>query len=225
MRATDRSTLASLPEETKQQLFSMGTACTAAKGETLFDELTEMTDILFLLEGFVSLYRSSYQGESRVIFICPAGEVLNEVSLENPKTSVAARALSDIVYLRVPREQVSALMLRDAAFGQAMFRSLVQKTRRLYHKVGNATGTYTLKNRMAAAIWKLTRNYSTRTALGYTVDFEVTVNFLSTLMGAKRETVSRALSEMKKSGLILHENGTLTVPDLQKLRESFTVSD
>lgn len=217
MKPTERSILSLLPEETKCRLFQLGKIDTAPKGTLLFDELTELPDILFLLEGYVCLYRSSYQGESRVIFVCSEGEVLNEVCIEQEKTSVAARTLSDVTLLRVPRLQAEALMEQDSAFARLLFRSLAQKTRRLYHKVGNATGSYTLKNRMAAAIRKLARDYGTDTPQGRTVNFEITVNFLSAYMGAKRETVSRALSEMKKAGLIHHENGRLTVPDVRML--------
>lgn len=222
MKAVDRAIFSGLPESTREVLFSLGTIRTAAKGKILFEERADMPELLIVLEGYVSLYRSSFQGNSRVIFICSTGEILNEVCLENEKTSVAASTLSDVQLLCIPRDAALALARKDAAFAQAAFHSLAQKTRRLYHKIGNANGTYALKNRLAATLWKLARDYGEDTPVGRTVAFEITVNFLADLMGTKRETVSRALSEMKRSGLITHENGTLAVLNLQGLKDSIT---
>lgn len=220
MKTTNRTAFFQLPEATREELYAHSVVQMVPKGEVLFDEREAVADLLILLEGYVSLFRSSFRGDSRVIFICSAGEMLNEVCLENEKTSVAAKALSDLKFLRISKEAVQELMGSDAAFMQAVFTSLAQKTRRLYHKVGNDNGTYALKNRLAANLWKLARDYGEVHDGGCTVAFEITVNFLSEMMGAKRETVSRALSEMKRAGLISHENGTLTVLDPEGLKNS-----
>lgn len=208
---TDRSFLHSLPEDTAAALLEAGKQKTIPKGMVLFGELENCAEIYMVLDGFAALYRSSIQGESRNIFICSEGELLNEVCLERQKTSVAARALSDMTVLSIPTEKVEELISVHPILGRMLFRSLAQKTRRLYHKVGNANGTYALKDRLQALIRKLARDYGVPTDGGCTVGFELTVNLLSSMLGAKRETVSRALSELKRSGMITHENGVLTV--------------
>lgn len=214
-----RDLLTNLTEEARQALLTAGREESCRKGHEIFGETEAMEELCFLLEGYVSLYRSSYRGANRVIFICGAGEILNELVLENQKTSVAARALSDCRVLLVPKEKLDVLIQEHPSLLQAVFQSLAQKTRRMYHKVGNDNGTYTLKDRLAAVIRKMARDYGVRTENGIRVNFEVTVNLLSSMLGAKRETISRALSELKKCGLIVHENGTLTVTDLQGLRQ------
>lgn len=191
-----------------------------AKGDILFTEADDMTDMVFLLEGYAALGRNSFRGDSRSIFICAGGEVLNEVCAEGGKPAVTAVALSDGALLRIPIQKLQALLSGSAAFSRAMFLSLSRKTRRLYHKVGNDNGTYPLKNRLAATLWKLTRDYGFDTDLGRQLDFELTVNFLASYMGAKRESVSRALSAMKKHGLIIHENGVLTVRNMTALKDA-----
>lgn len=223
MEAVNRDLIGQLPEETKAALFAAGRVETCVKGQELFGESEVMDDLCFLTEGYVSLYRNSYKGEIRAIFICGAGEILNELVMENRKTSVAARALSDCSILRISRAEMAELMQTHFSLTQMLFQSLSQKTRRMYHKVGNDNGTYTLKDRLAAAVRKLARDYGVTTEQGIRIDFEVTVNFLAAMLGAKRETTSRALSELKKGGLIVHENGVLTVLDLQQLSQTITL--
>lgn len=220
--AVDRDLISQLPESAREALLSVGYVESCRKGHEIFGELETMEELCFLLEGYVSLYRNSYRGENRVIFICGAGEILNELVLENGKTSVAARALSDCKVLRITRQEMDSLIQQYPCLIEGVLRSLAQKTRRMYHKVGNDNGTYTLKVRLAAAIRKLARDYGVETERGIRVDFEVTVNLLSSMLGAKRETISRALSDMKKSGLIAHENGVLTVMDYPGLQQMIT---
>lgn len=215
----NRSLFTGMPGACREALLSAGTIRHFHKGQSIFGEVDSMTDICILTEGYVCLYRSSYRGEYRVIFVCGAGEILNELVLENQKTSVAAKTLSDASVLYIPRESLSRLMEAHPVLMQAVFHSLALKTRRLYHKVGNDNGTYTLKTRLMAAIRKLARDYGVQTGEGMQIRFDVTVNFLSAMLGAKRETISRALSELKREGIIRHENGGLTVPDLKKLFE------
>lgn len=216
----NRNLFSHLPEESGKALLSAGTIRRFRKGERIFGEVDTMTDICILTEGYVSLYRSSYRGETRTIFVCGAGEILNEPVLDTGKTSVAAKVLSDAAVLYVPVESLLRRMAEDTALTAFVFHSLSQKTRRLYHKVGNDNGTYTLKTRLIAVIRKLARDYGVEAEKGIRIDFEVTVNFLSSMLGAKRETISRALSELKKEGSILHENGVLTVTDLERLYET-----
>lgn len=222
MKATDRSFFSALPECQVQTLMQQGSRQAFAKGDVLFTENDTMEDMVFLLSGFAALSRDSFRGDNRCIFVCAEGEVLNEVCIEGGKAAVTATALTDGALLRVPMHRFHDLMHREASFSSAMFLSLSRKTRRLYHKVGNDNGTYPLKSRMAATLWKLSRDYGTDTELGRRLDFELSVNFLATYMGAKRESVSRALSAMKKQGLIVHENGILTVRDMAALKNAIS---
>lgn len=215
----DRNTFSQLPSATQAALLACGIQQSVPKGTELFAELEDVEDLYFLLDGYTALHRSSFHGEDRIVFICAAGEILNEISLENGKPAIAARTLSPATLLRVPRAEVEHLIQQDPLLAQAIFRSLARKSHRLYHKVGNATGTYALKNRMAATIWKLARDYGVDTPDGRRINFEVTVNLLADFMGAKRESVSRALSEMKREDLLTHKNGTMTVTDLQRMRQ------
>ena len=100
-----------------------------------------------------------------------------------------------------------------------IYESLAMKTRRLYHQVGNANGTYPLEKHLAAKLWKLARDYGIKSDKGIQIAFEITVTFLANMLGAKRESVSRIISVLKKDNILMHENGYMTILDMEKIKE------
>lgn len=215
----DRGIFSKISEKTRESLMSAGNVITLKKGEELFGERQEVKSLYIVLDGYMSLYRNSRYGEIKIIFICTDGEILNEVVLQDEKTSICTRALSDTKLLVIHRNEMFKILEQDHNLTITIYESLAMKTRRLYHQVGNANGTYPLEKRLAAKIWKLSRDYGVKTDEGTQIAFETTVTFLANMLGAKRETISRLISQMKKDGVIQHENGFLTVLDRARLKE------
>ena len=203
-KRVERGLLNLLSEKSRKELLDVGKVITLRKGEILFAEREEVKCMYIILDGFVALYRNSRYGEIKIIFICTNGEVLNEVVLQDKKTSICTKALADTQLLCVHRSELYKLMADNTELSRKIFDSLARKTRRLYHQVGNANGTYPIEKRLAAKIW---------------ISFELTVTFLANMLGAKRETVSRIISSWKKDEIVIHENGFLTVIDMKSLKE------
>jgi CRP-like cAMP-binding protein len=215
----ERSLLNLIKESSKENLMRAGKIVSLKQGEILFSERQEVKSMYIVLDGFMALYRNSRYGEIKVIFICTDGEIVNEVVLQDEKTSICAKALTDTKLLAIHRIDLIKLLENDYDLTKEMYNSLARKTRRLYHQVGNANGTYPVEKRLAAKIWKLARDYGKKTDKGIQICFDTTVTFLANMLGAKRETVSRIISQLKKDGIILHENGILTVLKIDDLRE------
>ncbi|MBP3261564.1 Crp/Fnr family transcriptional regulator [Pseudobutyrivibrio sp.] len=218
-KRVERGLLNLLSEKSRKELLDVGKVITLRKGEILFAEREEVKCMYIILDGFVALYRNSRYGEIKIIFICTNGEVLNEVVLQDKKTSICTKALADTQLLCVHRSELYKLMADNTELSREIFDSLARKTRRLYHQVGNANGTYPIEKRLAAKIWKLARDYGNFTPEGVQISFELTVTFLASMLGAKRETVSRIISSWKKDEIVIHENGFLTVIDMKSLKE------
>jgi len=215
----ERSLLNLIKESSKENLMRAGKIISLKQGEILFSERQEVKSMYIVLDGFMALYRNSRYGEIKVIFICTDGEIVNEVVLQDEKTSICAKALTDTKLLAIHRSDLIKLLENDYDLTKEIYNSLARKTRRLYHQVGNANGTYPVEKRLAAKIWKLARDYGKDTNNGIQICFETTVTFLANMLGAKRETVSRIISQFKKAGIIVHENGNLVVLKMDDLKE------
>ncbi|MCR4943006.1 MAG: Crp/Fnr family transcriptional regulator [Clostridium sp.] len=216
--AVERGLLNLLSEKSISALYEAGKIVTIKKGESLFMEREEVKCLYIVLDGFIALYRNSRYGEIKVIFICADGEALNEVVMQGEKTSICAKALSDTKLLCIHRSRLQECLGENAELSREIFNSLARKTRRLYHQVGNSNGTYPMEKRLAAKLWKLTRDYGKDTSKGKQIGFELTVTFLANMLGAKRETISRIISAWKKERVVSHENGFITVIDMDRLK-------
>ncbi len=214
----NRSVLDKLNDSSLQALMNAGNIITLKKGEILFSEREAVNSMYIILDGFMSLYRNSRYGEIKIIFICTRGEIINEVVLQDEKTSICTKALSDTKLLVIHKSELCQLLQNDYNLTSAIYNSLAMKTRRLYHQVGNANGTYPLEKRLAAKVWKLARDYGEDLSEGRTISFEITVTFLANMLGAKRETISRIISSWRKEGIVNHENGIITILNINELK-------
>ena len=214
----ERGLLNLLSEKSRNALYEAGNIITIKKGENLFMEREEVKCLYIVLDGFVALYRNSRYGEIKVIFICTDGEALNEVVMQDEKTSICAKALSDTKLLCIHRSRLQECLGENVELYREIFNSLARKTRRLYHQIGNSNGTYPMEKRLAAKLWKLARDYGKDISEGKQIGFELTVTFLANMLGAKRETISRIISAWKKDGVVSHENGFITVTDMDRLK-------
>ena len=214
----ERGLLNLLSEKSRSALYEAGNIITIKKGENLFMEREEVKCLYIVLDGFVALYRNSRYGEIKVIFICTDGEALNEVVMQDEKTSICAKALSDTKLLCIHRSRLQECLGENVELYREIFNSLARKTRRLYHQIGNSNGTYPMEKRLAAKLWKLARDYGKDISEGKQIGFELTVTFLANMLGAKRETISRIISAWKKEGVVSHENGFITVTDMDRLK-------
>lgn len=212
-----RDIFSNISNISKQALFEIGKIVSLKKGSILFTEREEIDSMYIVINGYVSLYRNSRYGEIKTIFICTNGEIINELVLEDEKTSICVKALTDTELLSINRSDLLNLIEQDHHLTIEIYNSLARKNRRLYHQVGNANSTYPLEKRLAAKIWKLARDYGKDTSAGKKICFETTVTFLANMLGAKRETISRLISQLKKKGIIIHENGYLTIISMQEL--------
>ncbi len=218
-RVKSRNVLDKLSAESRDRLFEIGQLEKKKKGEIIFLERDKIEYMYFIVEGFVSLYRNSRYGEEKVIFIATDGEVINEVALQDEKTSIAAKTLSDVTLLKVYVKNLQELMKDDFMMTKLIYDSMAQKLRRLYRQVGNANGTFPIEKRLAARIWKLSRDYGKEVEAGRKIKFETTVTLLANMVGAKRETVSRIVSHMRKDGILKHDKGILIVLDMDALKK------
>ena len=214
----ERGLLNLLSEKSRNALYEAGNIITIKNGEILFMEREEVKCLYIVLDGFVALYRNSRYGEIKVIFICTDGEALNEVVMQDEKTSICAKALSDTKLLCIHRSRLQECLGENVELYREIFNSLARKTRRLYHQIGNSNGTYPMEKRLAAKLWKLARDYGKDISEGKQIGFELTVTFLANMLGAKRETISRIISAWKKEGVVSHENGFITVTDMDRLK-------
>ena len=187
------------------------------KGQPIFQDKDPVQQVCFLAKGYATLYKIGREGEKKVIFICGAGEMLNEVILQDNYASISAQALTDCMVYTIDSARFRQIMMEDYQVAEAVMASMAIKIRRLYHQLKNTPGSVNLNRQLRAKLWKLARDHGVPKAEGIEIDIDLSLSFLADMVGAKRETVSRQMKQLAAEGLICVSKKRIIIPDPEKL--------
>jgi CRP-like cAMP-binding protein len=194
------------------------------KGNHLFRDKEDVNSIYILISGRASLYKLNSLGEKKVVFVYGEGKMLNEVMLQNLPASINCEMLEDSVVLAIPIQKFWSVMEKDSQLTKEVLNSMALKIRRMYRQLKNTTNDLTGEKRLAAKLYKLSRDYGIKEENGIRIDMNLTITYLAEMLGSKRETVSRQAKKLVEMQLIIMNKNQFTVTDQQKLSEFFKTS-
>lgn len=175
---------------------------------------------LYIIEsGRVRIYRISTEGREQVLHIEGAGRPVAELPLfDGGAYPASAVTMEPSRLLFLPRADFEQLYRSNPDVAQAIIRALGKRLRHLVH----VTETLAFRD-VAARLAMLLAGYAESggrsTPEGIEVALGRTQEELALEIGAARESVSRALKQLAKRGLIAPtERDSILIPDLDRLR-------
>ena len=187
------------------------------RGEILFREGESCRGLYVVLEGDVRVYRANAQGLEQVFGVFGPGESLGEVSLfdEGPYLA-SARAVETGRVLFVPFAAVQELYRQHPQVARAVVRELGWRIRRLAALV-DSLALHDVPSRVAAALLGYAEAAG---ALAGGVEFRLprTQEQLAAELGTTRESVARALRELREAGVVRQHRARVAVLDAPRLR-------
>jgi len=171
------------------------------KGESLFLEREKVDNIYIVFEGKVTMYRLSEKGQKRVIFILNKGEIINEVIFDNITASINCEGFEDSEIMSIPKVDLLNIMQQDFKLTEIILCSMSKKIRRLYRQIKNTVPTK-MDKRVAAKLWKLSKDYGVETKEGVLIDVKISITYLADMLGSSRETISRAIKELENLDMV-----------------------
>ena len=190
------------------------------KGEHLFRDKELIKSIYIVKTGKVALYKQSESAQKKVIFILGEGTVVNEVIIDDLPSSINCEAFEKTEVFCFDRNKFLEIMKDDFELSRVIINSLALKVRRLYRQGKNSI-PIKVEKRVAAKLWKLSKDYGIEIEEGTLIDLNITVTYLADMFGAPRETISRSLKILKNEGLIINKNKKIIVLDREKLVKFF----
>lgn len=213
--------LQDIKDVTLKELERCGILLEMKSGQHLYRDKDEVNNVYFVISGMATLYKNNGLGEKKIIFIYGKGSMLNEVVLQDLFESSSCEILKSGIILAFPKKRFIQLMEQDFRLNKAILDSMALKIRRLYRQLKNTTNAMLGEKRLAAKLWKLSRDYGEKTDKGTVVQMDLTITYLADMMGSKRETVSRQLKKLTEKGLIQYEKNTFIIPDMEQLNFYF----
>lgn len=213
--------LKDIKESTKEALLQCGILMELKSGQHIYRDRDEVSNVYFVIDGMVSIYKLNSIGEKKVIFAYGKGSMINEVILQGLQSSDCCEILKNAVILAVPKRRFLQLMEQDFRLNKAVLDSMAVKIRRLYRQLKNTTNAMLGEKKLAAKLWKLGRDYGVKTSKGTVIGLDITITYLADMMGSKRETVSRQLKKLTEKELVIYERNRFTIPDSDRLNRYF----
>lgn len=204
-----------------EKLAQLGEVKKYEAGAHIFRDKEEVTTLYVIISGSVSLYKLNENGHKRVIFILGRGKMINDVIIQGLPASINCEVFEKAQVLSYDKNAFLNIMERDFLLSKNIMCSLAMKVRRLYRQLKNTTGTIRMEKRLAAKLWKLSKDYGIKTENGTIINMNISVTYLADLLGSKRETISRAIKILIKENLIIYEDKKIKVINQDKLSEFF----
>jgi CRP/FNR family cyclic AMP-dependent transcriptional regulator len=189
------------------------------KGEILFSERQKVNNIYIVLEGKVTMYRLSEKGQKRVIYILNKGEIINEVIFDDFTASINCEGFENSEIISISKAELLNIMQLDFKLTEVVLYSMSKKIRRLYRQIKNTVPTK-MDKRVAAKLWKLSKDYGVETEEGVLIDVKISITYLADMLGSSRETISRAVKELEKMDMVKIKHRKFIV-NREKLNQYF----
>lgn len=190
-----------------------------AAGVVLFTTGETSRGLYIIESGRVRIYRISAEGREQVLHVEGPGRPVAELPLFDggayPASAVTTEP-SRLLFL--PRADFEQLYRSNPDVAQAIIRALGKRLRHLVH-VAETLAFRDVAARLAMLLAGYAESTGRATADGIEITVDRTQEELALEIGAARESVSRALKQLARRGLIAPaERDRIIIPDLDRLR-------
>ncbi len=210
-----------ISKESLRKLSDLARIKKYSAGTHIFMDKEELNTLYIVLSGSVSLYKLNENGNKRVIFIFGKGKMVNDVIIQDLPSSINCEVFEAANILSYDKYEFMSIMENDFELTKNIIGSLAMKVRRMYRQLKNATGVIRIEKKLAAKLWKLSKDYGIKCDGGIIINMNISVTYLADLLGSKRETISRALKILLNENLIEYDNKKIKIINQEKLAQFF----
>jgi CRP/FNR family cyclic AMP-dependent transcriptional regulator len=192
---------------------------TVGAGNVLFTTGEECRGLYMIESGRVRIYRTDPAGREQVLHIEGPGRTVAELPMfDGGPYPASAVTIEDSTLVFLPRPAFEYLYRNQPDIAHAVIRALGRRLRHLVH----LTETLAFRDvaaRLAMLLVGYAERSGTKTDVGIEIELDRTQEELAHEIGTARESVSRAMKQLRRKGLIEPlERNRLLIPDVQRLR-------
>ncbi len=182
------------------------------RGEAIFLQGDVGNAISLIKAGRVKLTKILDDGIEITLDIRKSGDFLGENMLgEEIDYPVTAWCMEESLVCSFPRERFEKLVLDHPNIGLQVIKNLSNRIAWLTNRIGSMSLT-NLEDRLHRVLLNVAQEHGTRSPKGLTIQFPLTHEDLSFLIGAHRVSITRAMKSLKESGKIIQHGKMLTLP-------------
>ncbi|MDR3394028.1 MAG: Crp/Fnr family transcriptional regulator [Parasulfuritortus sp.] len=206
-----------LEDSQYQEIMAHAKPVELAAGQSLFAQGDPVTGFYWVVEGLIRLYRSSPQGDEKVIELIGPGRFFAEAALfMGGRFPVNAAAQTTSRLIAIDSTSFRAWLAQDAS---RCFKLMAGMSARL-HKLVNEIDSLALMKGTDRLLQYLIDHSDPDESGQMVVELEAPKQVIASRIGVKPETLSRLLHKLTDLGYIEMKDNTLLIKDSEALRSA-----
>ena len=170
--------------------------------EILFNERDIVDKVYFLKSGKISIFKMNENGERKIIFILRSGEIINEISFDNTKsTTIGCEAFDKAIILECKVKDFIKVMEADFTLTKNILISTQNRNRRLYRQLKNSI-SIRIDKKLAAKLYRIGKEFGVCKGEWTLLNVNLTITYIADMLGCKRESLSRAMKILQDEKLV-----------------------
>jgi len=197
---------------------------TLKKGEVLFRRGDEGTALFLIDSGSVKVTRKSVLEDEIILAILAKGDFLGEMALLDGKPRSADVVALDTthVYILCRSDFISFVMKNESAV-RAILAALSDRLRKADDFLEDSV-FLSVSGRLAKKLLEMAESQQRESGTtGQAVELLLTQKDLAATIGAKRESVNKAIKGWREKGLLLTTGNKIIVKDVEALRKKVRI--
>lgn len=189
-----------------------------AESDYLYTAGEPAAHLFVLASGRAKAFRDTTEGQQVIVDLLGPGDLFGGLpTLGQEFHTETVYALSDTCALRVDTEVFSQILRQYPSVALKVLETLADQLRSAHTTLTERHGSPVL-NRVAAVLLRLAEKFGQRTSQGLLIDFPLSRADLAGITGSTPESVSRAMSQMRKDGVIDSGRRWTAITDPQRLK-------
>lgn len=210
--------MADLPERELEVLEQVSENVEVRRRHFVWEPGDTAASVYFVRSGIVKLSKVNDEGRELTLHFFTRDQLFGELAVisESPHDTVA-EAYEDTQLLTIGKDDFIRVMMRTPQLALRMLRLVGERRQRLENRVESLLFR-SAHARLAALFLELALTFGVRDSRGVIINLKLTHKEIASLIGATRETVSFAILDLRKDGLIQTEGKRVILLDEVRLK-------
>jgi CRP/FNR family transcriptional regulator len=179
--------------------------------DTIFSEGDPSDKFYILAEGNVKVLKHTVMGKDIILEIMSPGDIFGGVAvLDNKPYPASAQAMKAATVIKIRRHDLLVIMEQYPILKLEMVKYFSDKLRDAHEMLKNIA-TERVERRIASLLLKLSEKVGVDEGGFRTIDFHLTRQDISEMVGTTVETCIRTMSKLQKNGMIKSTNGKISI--------------
>ncbi|GHH98495.1 Crp/Fnr family transcriptional regulator [Neobacillus kokaensis] len=196
------------------------------KGTFLFQEGRQADELYIIQSGILQLSKIIPDGRELTLRMCNSGDFVGELNLfsSSSRYLLSARVVESGEVAVIMRTELEEKLSQNLPLAFEFIRWMSLQYRKTQTKFRDLV-LHGKKGALYSTLIRICNSYGLNTSDGILINIPLTNQELANFCGTSREVVNRLLSDLRKTGIISISKGTITIHDVNYLKEEIDCED